>query len=917
MTATHKKKLIEVALPLDAINSAASRENNIHTGLPANLHTWWSRKPLGVARSTLFASLVDDPSEYSSTKEEEERQRERLFKLVEQLADVNEGMTPSVLQAARKEILKSNDGKMPSFWDPFCGGGSIPLEALRLGLASYATDLNPVAVFVTRVLIELAPKHANRKPINPPDRKTGLVSGAAAFEGIKRDVLYYGQQVENRLYELLDDAYPEADLPKELGGGQAKSVAWIWARSVQCPNPSCRAHAPLVNKFWISTHKGNEAFAHPIFNPDTKKFTFEIKTHGTPRTGTVNRSGATCLACGNPIPFEHVRAEGVSGRIGYTLMAIAAEGPRGRLYLPPDPNHAEIAANCVPASEPDSELPTSALGFRVQKYGITRHSDLFTRRQLMSLEILADEISKIRPQIVRDSDGDEAYADLVQAFLALSLSRVAQTNNTLVRWLIRKSGTSKGTPAFDRQIVSMVWEFSEGNILGSSVGSWSAALRNPLTALNCLPATKIEGNARQADAAAASVEFENVIISTDPPYFDAIGYADLSDFFYIWLRRAMGSVHPDIFGTMLVPKTTDLTAALGRNEVPRSVATDEFLTRLYKAFKNIKAATLKSNPVSIYYAFKQSETSSGSEDSGGSVIRSTGWETLLKGIIRSGFQITGTWPLRTESASRLRAIGSNALASSILLICRPRNIGSGTATRRQFLSALKTELPEALAHLQSGNIAPVDLAQASIGPGMAIYSSYDDVIDADGSKLEVGDALTLINQTLDEVLADQEADFDSDTRWALSWFEQFGFGEGEFGQAEILSKAKNTSIGGLVEAGIISSSRGKVRLFRPEELPSEWDPSKDNRLTVWEIVHHLIRALEMSEMAAAEMVKRIGSKADIGRELAYRLFSLSERKKWAKDALTYNALVLAWPEIARLAREMPAAPEAPAQGSLI
>ena len=376
----------------------------------------------------------------------------------------------------------------------------------------------------------------------------------------------------------------------------------------------------------------------------------------------------------------------------------------------------------------------------------------------------------------------------------------------------------------------------------------------------------------------------------------------------------MGSVYPDIFDTMLVPKAADLTAALGRSDVPRAVATNQFLARLNEAFTNIKNATSRSNPVSIYYAFKQSETSSGT---GGAVIRSTGWETLLKGLIHTGFQITGTWPLRTESASRLRAIGSNALASSIMLVCRPRSEGAGTATRRQFLGTLKSELPQALTHLQRGNIAPVDLAQAAIGPGMAVYSKYDDVIDADGSRLEVGGALVLINQTLDEILADQEADFDSDTRWALSWFEQFGFREGEFAQADILSKAKNTSIGGLVDAGVVAASRGNVRLFRPEELPVDWDPATDIRLTVWEIVHHLIRALDSGEVAAAELVKRIGSKADMGRELAYRLFSLSERNKWASDALTYNTFVLAWPEIARLAREMPAAPEAPAQGTLI
>ncbi|MCY4442679.1 MAG: DUF1156 domain-containing protein [Deltaproteobacteria bacterium] len=917
MSATHKKKLIEVALPLDAINAAAGRENNIHTGLPANLHTWWARKPLGVARAVLFASLTDDPSEYSKSPAEEARNRDRLFALIEKLADVRQGMKPGVLRDARAEILKSNGGQMPSFWDPFCGGGSLPLEALRLGLNTTATDLKPVAVFITRILIELAPRHARKTPINPHDRKSFLASPEAPFDGLKNDVLYYGGRIGEKLFARLSGFYPSSDLPKEFGRRQANIVAWIWARTVTCPNPSCRAAAPLVNKFWLSTHKGNESFVHPTFDPVTKKFRFAIRHAGTPLDGTVNRSGAMCLACENPISFDHIRVQGTAGRISYTLMAMAAEGPRGRLYLCPDNRHDEIAAACVPSAEPDSELPSSALGFRVQKYGLTRHSDLFTKRQLTALEVLADEVANIRSEIILDSGGDNSYADLVQAFLALSLSRVAQTNNTLVRWLIRPTGTSKGTPAFDRPIVSMVWEFSEGNILGSSVGSWQAALRNPLTALSCLPFEPNTGVARQADAALHSTDITNAAISTDPPYFDAIGYADLADFFYIWLRRAMGNVHPDIFGTMLVPKDGDMTVALGRKDVSRSDATQVFLERLYQAFGKVHLATSHTTPVSIYYAFKQTETATSSDGDGSAIIRSTGWETLLQGVIRSGFQITGTWPLRTESASRLRAIGSNALASSILLVCRPRECEAGTATRRQFLNSLRAKLPPALSHLQSGNVAPVDLAQASIGPGMAVYSSYDRVLDADGSELSVGNALTLINQSLDEVLADQEADFDPDTRWAVSWFEQTGFEEGEFGQAETLSKAKNTSINGLVGAGIVVSTRGRVRLLRPEELEKNWDPSKDKRLTVWEVVHFLVRELDSSELNAAQMIKRLGPIAEVGRELAYRLFSIAERKKWPKDALTYNALVLAWPEIARLAREMPTPPEAPVQGTLI
>ncbi|MBI3325238.1 MAG: DUF1156 domain-containing protein [Nitrospinae bacterium] len=883
----HHKKLIEVALPLDEINKAAHKENNIHTGLPSNLHTWWSRKPLGVARAIIFSSLVDDPGEYLP-EEQAVAKRDELFSIVSRLADVESRVDEELLAQAKSEILKCNGGHMPTFWDPFCGGGSLPLEALRLGLPSVGSDLNPVAVFITRVLIGLAPKQAFHPPINPGDRK-GLFQGGARFEGLTRDVEQYAPAIHAKLVERMGRHYPEARIPRELGGGQGKVAAWVWARTVACPNPSCRAQTPLVNKFWLSTHVGNEAYVVPVYQREWRTFSFSIHKSGQPPEGTVNRSGGTCLACSNPISFEYIRSEGITGRIGYSLMAMAVESPRGRLYL-----------------EPTAELPESALGFRVQKYGITKHRDLFTIRQMAALSFLAKTIGDFREDIIRDAGGDVAYADLVQAFLALSLSRVAQTNNTLVRWLIRTSGTSKGTPAFDRQIVSMVWEFSEGNILGDSVGSWKTAVKNPLTALNSIPTSGLVGEAIQHNASSPWERGGGPVISTDPPYFDAIGYADLSDFFYIWLRKAMGSVHRDIFGTMLVPKTADLTCDLGRKNIPKKKATQQFLDRLHAAFEAIRNTASDHIPVTVYYAFKQAEVEASSDAGGGPMAASTGWETLLEGLIRAGFHITGTWPLRTESASRLRAIGTNALAASIVLVCRKRPAGAPSTTKSDFLGALKKELPNALKALQRGNIAPVDLAQSAIGPSMAIFTRYARVLDAEGKALTVREALALINQTLDEVLAEQEGDFDADTRWALAWFEQFGFDTGEYGMAETLSKAKNTSVQGMVEADILVSRGGKVRLLKPAELHEDWDPAADTRLTLWEMVHQLIRVLEQGgETAAASLLAALAAKAEVARELAYRLYTVCERKKRAQEALSYNGLVRSWPEIVRLAGQHP------------
>ncbi len=890
----YKRKLIEVALPLDKINQAAYAENNIHTGLPANLHAWWSRKPLGIARSIIFCSLVDDPSEYLSGREAEDKRNE-LFAIVSKLADIENNADEELLNHAKKEILKSNNGKMPIFWDPFCGGGSLPLEALRLELPTIASDLNPVAVFITRILINLAPQYIFHPPINTSIPKE-LFSNGVRFSGLKIDVEYYANVIHAKLAREMGKYYPVAQIPKEMGGGSGQVVAWIWARTVTCPNPSCRAQAPLVNKFWLSTHVGNEAYIVPVYQKDRRTFNYHIHRSGKPFAGTVNRSGAICLACNTPISFEYIRSEGVAEHISYDLMAMAVEGLRGRLYLEPTTEHLKAAQDCEPYWVPDSELPESALGFRVQKYGITKHRDLFTKRQLAALSCLSNMIGNIREDIIRDAGGETGYADLIQAFLSLSLSRVAQTNNTIVRWLIRKSGTSKGTPAFDRQIVSMVWEFSEGNLLGSSVGSWKAATKNPLTALNSIPATKFVGEAIQHDASRRWERGGGYFISTDPPYFDAIGYADLSDFFYIWLRKSMGNLYRDIFGTLLVPKTSDLTRDLGRNDVPKKRATQQFLDGLYTAFSAIHNAASDQIPVTVYYAFKQKEEKSDS------VIASTGWAILLEGLIRAGFHITATWPLRTESGSRLRAIGSNALAASVVLACRKRPLNPETIKKREFLEILKEELADALKAFQHVNIAPVDLAQAAIGPGMAVFTRYLKVLDAEGKPLTVRDALSLINQILDETLAEQEGDFDADSRWALAWFDQFGFEEGEYGMAEILSKAKNTSVKGLVNAGFLKSRGGKVRILKPSELSVGWDPEKDKRLTNWETVHHLIRVLESGgEAEAAKLVYKLGARAETARELCYRLYTLCERKKRAAEALSYNSLVQSWPEINRLA----------------
>jgi putative DNA methylase len=525
------------------------------------------------------------------------------------------------------------------------------------------------------------------------------------------------------------------------------------------------------------------------------------------------------------------------------------------------------------------------------------HRDLFLPRQLAALSCFATALDQTIIDVRKDAGTDQDYANAVAVYLAIFFDRLVQTNNALVRWFVHAERPSKAQPTFDKQTVRMVWDFAETNPLAESTGGWVTCCKYPQTALDCLPRKPARGCVLHGDSGALNLPFGKYIFSTDPPYFDNIGYADLSDFFYIWLRRILRNVYPDVFRTILVPKDDEIISDPSRHAGDRSAAREFFYERLGRVFRVMHNAASDEYPTTIFYAFKQKE----STYAGGAV--STGWERMLKALIDAEWTITGTWPIRTEHANRPRGIGANALASSIVLVCRKRIADAPTATRREFATALKAELPVALAHLQRSNIAPVDLAQAAIGPGMAVFTRYSRVLDAEGKPLSVREALMLINQTLDEVLTEQEGDFDADTRWALAWFEQFGFTEGEYDGAETLSKAKNTSVRGLVDASIAASKGGKVRLLKPEDLPDNWDPTTDTRLTVWEMVHYLIRALEQSETAAAALVARLGGQAEAARELAYRLYNVCERRKRAQEALSYNALVISWPEIARLAQE--------------
>jgi putative DNA methylase len=941
-----RRKLIEVALPLEAINEAAAKEKSIRHGHPSTLHLWWARRPLAAARAVIFAQMVDDPASWPElwpTEEAQEKERQRLFRLIEELVLWANTTNERVLEAARKEIRESwrrtcednkdhpragelfDPNKLPGFHDPFAGGGALPLEAQRLGLEAYASDLNPVAVLINKAMIEIPPKFAGRAPVNPETRKDKkLIQQNWRAQGLAEDVRYYGQWMRDEAEKRIGHLYPKVEVTaamvkerpdlEPLAGRKLTVIAWIWARTVKSPNPAfTHVDVPLASTFMLSTKPGKEAYVEPVIERDGYRFTVQV---GKPRdaeraklgTTAGKRNAFTCLLSGAPITYDHIRSEGKARRMRARLMAIVAEGERGRVYLSPTPEQDAVARSAMPEWQPDMALPDNPRDFKTPNYGLTTYGDLFTPRQLVALTTFSDLVGEARERVRRDAlaagladsptplrdggTGAAAYADAVAIYLGMALSKLADAQSSLCRW---KTTMDQSIATFGRQALPMVWDYSETNAFGGMAGDFGVTLGNMMRVLTSLGGC-LYGTAEQLDAQRQDFSRDRVV-STDPPYYDNIGYADLSDYFYVWLRRTLRSVLPGTFATVAVPKAEELVATPYRHG-SKDKAESFFLDGMTKAMHRLAAQAHPAFPVTIYYAFKQSE--SDGEDG----TTNTGWDTFLAAVIKAGFAVSGTWPMRTELANKVSGIGQNMLASSIVLVCRPRAATDSTATRRDFVAALKSDLPLALTNLQRGNIAPVDLAQAAIGPGMAIYTRYSKVLDAEGKPLPVRDALALINQTLDEALAEQEGDFDADTRWALAWFDEVAFNDGDYGRAELLSKAKVTSVSGLVEAGFLASKGGKVRLLRPSELDAAWDPTTDARLTAWESVHHLVRSLESGgEDAAADLVRRLGSKAESARELAYRLYSLCERKKRAAEALSYNGLVQSWPEIARRAAE--------------
>ena len=926
---TYRKKLIEVALPLVAINTASAREKSIRHGHPSTLHQWWARRPLAACRAVLFASLVDDPSEHPEeflTEQAQQLERERLFRLIEQLVQWKNTNNDEILRQARAEIHKSTGGNLPSILDPFAGGGSIPLEAQRLGLEAHATDLNPVAVLINKALIEIPPKFAGRSPVNSDARQSLIGSDWQGAQGLADDIRYYGKWMSDKAEYRIGHLYPRVTLSKEQGGGQATVIAWLWTHTVTCPNPACSTKMPLVRLFYLSKKKDKETWVEPHIDyttaPPTIRFTVATGK-GNPQDGTVNRQGARCIACNTPVPFDYIRREGKAGRMSAQLMAIVAEGQRGRAYLSPNKEQVMVAIQAKPEWKPEAALPYNPRDFKTPNYGMFTFGDLFTPRQLVALTTFNNLVQEVREQVLSDARiaglpedglslndggmGANAYADAVATYLAESVSKLTMFHNVLAFW---RSKENKSATGLGRQALPMVWDFAEINPFAGAGGDFLEIVTKtiPKVITQSLPASP-QGFARHLDADEKIICPPQPVISTDPPYYDNISYADLSDFYYVWLRISLKKIYPDLFSTLLTPKAQELVAMTYRFNGNKDQAQSFFEKGLHQAFNRMREAHHPDFPLTVYYAFKQTESEidadedNNTEDVSSIAISSTGWESMLEGLIKAGFTITGTWPMRTEMSSRMIGKGTNALASSIVLVCRPRPVNAPIASRRELLNVLRTELPLALKNLQRGSIAPVDLAQASIGPGMSIYSRYSKVVESDGTPMRVRTALQLINRALDEALAEQEGEYDAAMRWAIAWFEQFAMNAGEYGVAETLSKAKNTSVRSLVDAGLLEAKAGKVRLLKREEFPQEWKPKDKARLTAWEVMQRMIYALldGNGESGAGDILRQVSEQAEVARDLAYRLYTVCERKNWAQEALAYNSLVTSWSEISRLA----------------
>lgn len=939
-----RKKLIEVAIPLEAINVASVREKSMRHGHPSALHLWWARRPLAACRAVLFAQLVDDPSSWPDrfrTTEEQEAERRRLHRVIEDMVRWEASNDEHILNAARWEIARSvawnlgeeppekGDGKAildylqshaPPVYDPFSGGGSIPLEAQRLGLRAYGADLNPVAVLIGKALIEIPPKFRDQAPVNPDVRsqkKRGGKWNGTGVDGLAEDVRFYGNWMRAEAFRRIGHLYPSITLPDGSGG---TVVAWIWARTVRSPDPGARgAMVPMASSFLLSTKEGKKAWIEPILDADAQDgYRFEVRSGPLSKSdeerlkkGTkFGRGSFRCVLTGSAIDLPYVRNEANTQGLSTRLLAIIADSPRGRVYCSPTLEQERAAVQETPAWGPEEVVTTPSHDVdRLPMYGMPRWRDAFTSRQLVALTTFSELVSEVRGRIVRDAQvahfgsegarleeggiGAIAYADAVSTYLAFLVGQMANHSASVCGW---NSANSQMRSVFARQAIPMVWDFAEVNLFSESSGSFSSLFERLCKAFSGIPKNAGPGSVRSCDAQGNSFP-PGSVFSTDPPYYDNIGYADLSDFFYVWLKPTLKSVWPELFRRITTPKDEELIAAPYRHG-GKKAAEAFFMRGMSRVFLSIAGATEPDQPVSIYYAFKQAEAAAEG-------TTSSGWASILQAIVDAGLVIDGTWPLDTEKKGRVLEIGTNALASSIVLVCRRRNSGASVATRADFIRALKREMPVGIDAIRKAGVGPVDMQQSVIGPGMGVFSRYARVLEDDDSTMSVKTALSLINRVWEEIENELDQAFDSETQVALAWFATYGFDTRASGELITLANAKNVSLGALFASGVFADGKGKTGLTARSALDSEWQPAADKGLTVWECVQHTARVLNAEEgggEAAARLVAQMGPKAAEARALAYRLYEIASAKGWANEALVYNELAQEWPRLEDLAQ---------------
>ncbi|WP_304266980.1 DUF1156 domain-containing protein [Phascolarctobacterium succinatutens] len=907
------KKLIEVALPLEKINTESAREKSIRHGHPSTLHLWWARRPLAAARAVIWSSLVDDPSSHPEkfpTEEAQNAERQRLFQILENLVVWENSNKQDVLEAAKVEILKSTDGNPPALLDPFAGGGAIPLEAQRLGLEAHAHDLNPVAVMINKGMIEIPSRFSNMPPVNPNARIGTIAATWSRAQGLAEDVRYYGEWMKQEAFYRIGYMYPKVKVSKEQGGGEANVIAWIWARTVRCPNPACGCEMPLVHSFELSKKKGNTAWIEPVYND--KKLSFKVQHNTKPTVaGTVNRKGAVCSCCGSPVGYHYIRNASVDGKMSEVLMAVVAEGQRGRIYLDADFEQITIADVARPENYPKGRLAYYPGHLNTNVYGLSEFHKLFTNRQLTALTTFSSLVEEAKKKVEADAiasgmkndhislcdggSGAKAYGEAVGVYLAFVVSKLADRGSSICSWDASREGLRN---TFGRQAIPMVWDFAEGNPFSNSSGCFGNMLDWVYKCLPKFPAQQF-AEVSQFDAQ-SDCKLRNIMVSTDPPYYDNIGYADLSDFFYVWMRQSLKDSFPDLFGTMLVPKAEELIATPYRHNGSTEEAKAFFEEGMLSTCKQIYKYSRDDVPVTIYYAYKQSDT-----DVVTNTSASTGWETMLSAIIHAGFAITGTWPMRTEMANRSIASGTNALASSIVLVCRKRLEDAPQTTRRNLIAALRRELRPALKELQASNIAPVDLAQSAIRPGMGVFSRYRKVLEADGTPMSIRSALQVINEEIDLYFNEQVGSMDAASRFCIDLYTQCAYNNIKYGEAEVLANAKGTSIPMMASHGVLYAKAGLLHLIERDEMPEKVDTNERN---IWMLTQQLTRAMAKGGVnACAEIVfNMFGSNAESAKDLAYRLYTIAERKGWAEEAYAYNNLVVAWPDIQTRAAELKA-----------